>query len=59
ETRRGADYRTVQTRIAADVPVAFLWRSAGLSIAPAWLHGLRPSPETPYWAAWKWTPDTK
>ncbi len=59
EGRRSADYRTVQTRVAADVPVAFLWRTAGLSITPASLHGLQPSPETPYWAAWKWTPATK
>jgi peptide/nickel transport system substrate-binding protein len=59
ETRRGADYRTVQMRVAADVPVAFLWRTSGLSIVPAWLHGMQPSPETPYWAAWRWTPVTK
>jgi peptide/nickel transport system substrate-binding protein len=59
ETRRGADYLTVQKRVAADVPVAFLWRTAGLSIGPAWLHGLRPSPETPYWAAWRWRPAAK
>lgn len=48
EARRRRDYRTLQERVAADVPVAFLWQTAGLAVTPRSLRGFAPSPETPY-----------
>ena len=53
DARRRADYRTVQERVAADVPVAFLWSTAGLAVTPRGFR-ITPSPETPYWNCFAW-----
>lgn len=54
QARRRRDYRTVQERVAADVPVAFLWQTAGLAVTPRTLRGFTPSPETPYYGVGSW-----
>ncbi|HEY4439654.1 MAG TPA: peptide ABC transporter substrate-binding protein [Candidatus Elarobacter sp.] len=55
--RRARDYRVVQERVAADVPVAFLWETAGLAVTPRTLHGFAPSPETPFEGVAGWQLD--
>ena len=49
---------TVQRRLAEMVPIVPLWRRRAISVYPRWLHGVNPSPITPYWniASWKTRP---
>lgn len=53
-TRREA-YRRVQTMLAQDVPVAFLWWQRRNDLIANSLHGYRPAPAvTTFWNSWEW-----
>ncbi|HLI95159.1 MAG TPA: peptide ABC transporter substrate-binding protein [Candidatus Baltobacteraceae bacterium] len=44
----------VQRVMAQELPWVPLWRRRSISVYPAWLHGVNPSPTTPYWNVWEW-----
>ncbi len=44
----------VQRVMAQELPFVPLWRRRSISVYPAWLHGVNPSPTTAYWNVWEW-----
>src|SRR5207302_3808693 len=53
--QRRSDYFTVQRRLAAQVPVVFLYRGRAIDVYPKALLGVRGSASgEDLWSAWNW-----
>ena len=53
--KRIAAYETVQQMLFRDLPVLVLWRVESLYAYADWIHGIDPSPYSPFWNVYAWS----